>query len=80
MSVTTLCQICEAAATNSQCDQRGTLVYPNHYVDEYGLQFRSTDIGLRMTTHEFGFEELDKAVELMETKEENIIKPLIDFD
>jgi threonine dehydrogenase-like Zn-dependent dehydrogenase len=33
-----------------------------------------------MTTHEFEFEEIDKAVELMETKEENIIKPLIDFD
>jgi len=37
MSVTTLCQICEAAAANSQCDQCGTLVCPNHYVDEYGL-------------------------------------------
>lgn len=34
----------------------------------------------RMTTHEFGFEEIDEAFELMETKEEDIIKPLIHFD
>jgi len=34
----------------------------------------------RMTTHEFGFEEIDEAFELMETKEKNIIKPLIHFE
>ncbi len=33
-----------------------------------------------MTTHEFTFEEIDEAFELMESKEDNIIKPLIDFE
>lgn len=33
-----------------------------------------------MTTHEFTFEETDEAFRLMETKEDNIIKPLINFD
>lgn len=33
-----------------------------------------------MTTHEFGFDELERAFELMRTKEEDIIKPLIRFD
>lgn len=32
-----------------------------------------------MTTHTFSFDEIDKAFHLMETKEEGIIKPLIDF-
>lgn len=32
-----------------------------------------------MTTHTFPFDELDRAFQLMETKEEGIIKPLIDF-
>ena len=32
-----------------------------------------------MTTHEFDFEEVDTAFHLMETKEEGIIKPLVDF-
>lgn len=32
-----------------------------------------------MTTHTFPFNELDRAFRLMETKEEGIIKPLIDF-
>jgi threonine dehydrogenase-like Zn-dependent dehydrogenase len=32
-----------------------------------------------LTTHTFAFDELDKAFRLMETKEEGIIKPLIDF-
>ncbi len=32
-----------------------------------------------MTTHEFAFEETDEAFELMESKEDDIIKPLIDF-
>ena len=33
-----------------------------------------------MTSHEFPFEETDEAFRLMETKEENIVKPLIDFE
>lgn len=33
-----------------------------------------------MTTHRFPFDELERAFELMETKEEGIIKPLIEFD
>jgi threonine dehydrogenase-like Zn-dependent dehydrogenase len=33
-----------------------------------------------MTTHEFTFEEIDEAFQLMESKEDNIIKPLIDFE
>lgn len=32
-----------------------------------------------MTTHEFGFDDIDEAFHLMETKEDDIIKPLIDF-
>ena len=34
----------------------------------------------RMTTHEFGFEEIDQAFDLMDTKEDDIVKPLIDFE
>jgi isopropanol dehydrogenase (NADP+) len=33
-----------------------------------------------MTTHRFRFEEIERAFRLMQTKEENIIKPLIQFD
>jgi threonine dehydrogenase-like Zn-dependent dehydrogenase len=33
-----------------------------------------------MTTHEFTFEEINEAFQLMESKEDNIIKPLIDFE
>ncbi|TKR24921.1 NAD(P)-dependent alcohol dehydrogenase [Natronomonas salsuginis] len=33
-----------------------------------------------MTTHEFDFEEIDEAFRLMETKEDDIIKPLIHFE
>ncbi|MGM0590201.1 MAG: NAD(P)-dependent alcohol dehydrogenase [Halobacteriota archaeon] len=33
-----------------------------------------------MTTHEFAFEETDEAFRLMESKEDDIIKPLIDFE
>lgn len=33
----------------------------------------------RMTTHRFDFEDIDEAFQLMDTKEEGIIKPLIDF-
>ena len=33
-----------------------------------------------MTTHEFAFEETDRAFELMESKAENIVKPLITFE
>ena len=33
-----------------------------------------------MTTHEFDFEETDEAFRLMETKEDDIIKPLINFE
>lgn len=33
-----------------------------------------------MTTHEFPFEETDEAFRLMETKEDDVIKPLIDFE
>lgn len=34
----------------------------------------------KMTTHEFPFEEIDEAFRLMESKEDDIIKPLIDFN
>ena len=34
----------------------------------------------RMTTHEFPFEETDEAFRLMESKEDDIVKPLIDFE
>ena len=34
---------------------------------------------LHLTTHRFGFEDLPKAFELMETKEDGMIKPLITF-
>ncbi len=37
MSVTTLCQICEAAVASDRCDQCGTLVCRSHYVNEYSL-------------------------------------------
>nr|WP_328766945.1 hypothetical protein [Halomicroarcula nitratireducens] len=33
-----------------------------------------------MSTHRFPFEETDEAFRLMESKEEDIIKPLIDFE
>ena len=33
-----------------------------------------------MTTHEFAFEDIDTAFQLMESKEDDIIKPLITFD
>jgi len=33
-----------------------------------------------MTTHTFGFDDLDKAFHMMETKEDGIIKPLINFN
>ncbi len=33
-----------------------------------------------MTTHEFGFEEIERAFRMMESKEDGIIKPLIHFD
>lgn len=33
-----------------------------------------------MTTHTFGFDDLDEAFRLMETKEDDIVKPLIDFE
>jgi len=33
-----------------------------------------------MTTHRFDFDEVDKALHLMETKEDGIIKPIIEFD
>ncbi len=33
-----------------------------------------------MTTHTFKFEDLEKAFHIMETKEEDVIKPLIEFD
>lgn len=33
-----------------------------------------------MTTHTFSFDELDKAFHMMETKEDGIIKPLINFE
>jgi threonine dehydrogenase-like Zn-dependent dehydrogenase len=34
----------------------------------------------RMTTHEFPFEKTDEAFRLMETKEDGVIKPLVDFE
>ena len=33
-----------------------------------------------MTTHRFKFNELEKAFKMMETKEDNLIKPLISFE
>lgn len=33
-----------------------------------------------MTTHEFAFENIDEAFQLRETKEVDIIKPLINFE
>lgn len=33
-----------------------------------------------MTTHTFSFDEIEKAFRMMETKEDNMIKPLIDFE
>ena len=33
-----------------------------------------------MTTHEFGFDEIERAFRMMETKEDGIIKPLIRFE
>jgi len=33
-----------------------------------------------MTTHEFDFEDIDEGFRLMETKADDIIKPLIDFE
>ncbi|MFW6323106.1 MAG: zinc-binding dehydrogenase [Guyparkeria sp.] len=32
-----------------------------------------------MTTHRFGFDDIEKAFRMMQTKEDNIIKPLIEF-
>ena len=32
-----------------------------------------------MTTHEFGFDQIERAFEMMTTKEDGIIKPLISF-
>ncbi|MFB6133031.1 MAG: NAD(P)-dependent alcohol dehydrogenase [Halanaeroarchaeum sp.] len=34
----------------------------------------------RMTTHEFDFDEVDEAFRLMETKEDGVIKPLVNFE
>ncbi len=34
----------------------------------------------QMATHEFAFENIGKAFELMESKADDIIKPLIDFE
>ncbi|MCO8246771.1 zinc-binding dehydrogenase [Haladaptatus sp. AB643] len=34
----------------------------------------------RMTTHEFSFDDMEEGFHLMDTKEEGIIKPLIDFE
>ena len=34
----------------------------------------------RMTTHEFGFDEIDEGFHLMESKEQGVIKPVIEFD
>ena len=33
-----------------------------------------------MTTHEFGSDEIDEAFRLMETKEDGIIKALVEFE
>jgi threonine dehydrogenase-like Zn-dependent dehydrogenase len=32
-----------------------------------------------MTTHEFAFEDVDEAFALMESKEDDVVKPLVDF-
>jgi len=37
MSVETLCQICEAAPAQHQCDHCGALVCGSHYVEERSL-------------------------------------------
>ncbi len=34
----------------------------------------------RMTTHTFGFEEVDDAFRLMESKEDGVVKPLVEFE
>jgi len=34
----------------------------------------------KLTTHTFNFEDVDRAFDLMDTKEEGVIKPLIDFE
>jgi threonine dehydrogenase-like Zn-dependent dehydrogenase len=34
----------------------------------------------RLTSHEFAFENVDEAFELMESKSDDVVKPLIDFD
>ena len=34
----------------------------------------------KMTTHRFKFDDIEKAFRMMDTKEDNIIKPLILFD
>jgi threonine dehydrogenase-like Zn-dependent dehydrogenase len=33
-----------------------------------------------MTTHEFGFDEIERAFAMMQNKEDGIIKPLIHFE
>jgi threonine dehydrogenase-like Zn-dependent dehydrogenase len=33
-----------------------------------------------MTTHRFGFESIEKGYEIMKTKEDGVIKPLIEFE
>jgi threonine dehydrogenase-like Zn-dependent dehydrogenase len=33
-----------------------------------------------MTTHEFGFDEIERAFGMMQSQEDGIIKPLIHFD
>ncbi len=42
--------------------------------------FSKTTDPTEMTTHEFGSDEIDEAFRLMETKEDGIIKPLVEFE
>ena len=42
--------------------------------------FSKTADPTKMTTHEFGFDEIDEAFRLMETKEEGTIKPPVEFE
>lgn len=37
MSVTGLCQICESATAQSQCDRCGTIACQQHYHEEFGM-------------------------------------------
>lgn len=45
MSVTGLCQICEAAEARHRCENCGALVCSDHYVAEFGVCVRCAGTG-----------------------------------